>query len=93
MAVFDGHIGQEASEMASKLVLDYIFAHSMFGSFKNWLSLKEEQNTASQNSNEDVELELHKSTLGRWVPFDTSLIKTFIYSLSNKGDWFLFCRY
>ncbi|KAH7838354.1 hypothetical protein Vadar_025327 [Vaccinium darrowii] len=64
VAVFDGHIGQEASEMASKLVLDYIFAHSMFGSFKNWLSLKEEQNTASQNSNEDVELEPHKATLG-----------------------------
>lgn len=72
VAVFDGHIGKEASEMASKLVLDYFFVHSMIGSFKNWLSLKEEQNLAFQNSNEDVELEPHKSTIARWVPFDIS---------------------
>lgn len=63
VAVFDGHIGKDASEMASKLVLDYFFVHSTIGSFKNWLSLKEEQNLAFQNSNEDVELEPHKSTI------------------------------
>lgn len=29
-AVFDGHAGAEASEMASKLLLDYFLLHSMF---------------------------------------------------------------
>ena len=30
MAVFDGHTGEEASEMASKLLLDYFYMHALF---------------------------------------------------------------
>lgn len=34
VAVFDGHIGTEASEMASKLFLDYFYLHSAFLAYK-----------------------------------------------------------
>ena len=34
MAVFDGHIGEEASEMASKLLLDYFYMHALFNTSK-----------------------------------------------------------
>lgn len=34
MAVFDGHGGKEASEMASKLLLDYLYMHALFNSYK-----------------------------------------------------------
>jgi serine/threonine protein phosphatase PrpC len=34
MAVFDGHGGKEASEMASKLLLDYFYMHALFNSYK-----------------------------------------------------------
>ncbi|XP_075641137.1 putative protein phosphatase 2C 51 isoform X1 [Castanea sativa] len=34
MAVFDGHGGKEASEMASKLLLDYFYMHALFKSYK-----------------------------------------------------------
>ena len=34
MAVFDGHGGKEASEMASKLLLDYFYMHALFSSYK-----------------------------------------------------------
>ena len=61
VAVFDGHIGQEASEMASKLLLDYFYLHSVFGLFKD--RLKQEDDMVSQNTNEEPEQ--HKSTLGR----------------------------
>ncbi|PSS07287.1 Protein phosphatase 2C 51 [Actinidia chinensis var. chinensis] len=57
VAVFDGHIGKEASEMASKLFMDYFHLHSVFGLHKNWLSEKEEQDI-------DEESELHSSNLG-----------------------------
>ncbi|XP_057514965.1 putative protein phosphatase 2C 76 isoform X2 [Actinidia eriantha] len=57
VAVFDGHIGKEASEMASKLFMDYFYLHSVFGLHKNWLSEKEEQDI-------DEESELHSSNLG-----------------------------
>ena len=63
VAVFDGHIGKEASEMASKLFMDYFYLHSVFGWHKNWLSEKEEQDI-------DEESELHSSNLGRWASFD-----------------------
>jgi serine/threonine protein phosphatase PrpC len=34
VAVFDGHGGNEASEMASKLLLDYLYMHALFNSYK-----------------------------------------------------------
>ena len=34
MAVFDGHIGKEASEMASKLLLYYVYMHALFNTSK-----------------------------------------------------------
>lgn len=34
MAVFDGHGGEEASEMASTLLLDYFCLHVVFQSYK-----------------------------------------------------------
>ncbi|KAF5454979.1 hypothetical protein F2P56_024603 [Juglans regia] len=34
VAVFDGHGGNEASEMASKLLLDYFYMHAVFNSYK-----------------------------------------------------------
>jgi serine/threonine protein phosphatase PrpC len=34
VAVFDGHGGNEASEVASKLLLDYFYMHALFNSYK-----------------------------------------------------------
>lgn len=34
VAVFDGHGGNEASEMASKLLLDYLYIDALFNSYK-----------------------------------------------------------
>ncbi|GFZ04345.1 kinase superfamily protein [Actinidia rufa] len=67
VAVFDGHIGKEASEMASKLFMDYFYLHSVFGLHKNWLSEKEEQDI-------DEESELHSSNLGRCIPTEASCL-------------------
>ncbi|XP_058197311.1 probable protein phosphatase 2C 51 isoform X1 [Rhododendron vialii] len=39
-AVFDGHGGKEASEMASKNFLDYFFLHVVFNAYKQALSSK-----------------------------------------------------
>ncbi|KAA8550823.1 hypothetical protein F0562_002507 [Nyssa sinensis] len=43
-AVFDGHGGEEASEMASKHLLDYFSLHFVFNTYKQALSYKEERN-------------------------------------------------
>ncbi|KAK3003296.1 hypothetical protein RJ639_018520 [Escallonia herrerae] len=43
VAVFDGHIGKEASEMASKLFLDYFYLHSVFGTYQTKRLLDEEE--------------------------------------------------
>lgn len=39
-AVFDGHGGEEASEMASKNFLDYFLLHVVFKAYKQALSSK-----------------------------------------------------
>ena len=42
VGVFDGHGGEEASEMASKLFIDYFLLHSIFNSYKTIISFNKE---------------------------------------------------
>uniref|UniRef100_A0A5B7ATR6 PPM-type phosphatase domain-containing protein n=1 Tax=Davidia involucrata TaxID=16924 RepID=A0A5B7ATR6_DAVIN len=64
-AVFDGHGGKEASEMASKHLLDYFSLHFVFNTYKQALSYKEEHDhdLAFQGHNRD-EAEHHILNLG-----------------------------
>ncbi|KAK2987136.1 hypothetical protein RJ640_019696 [Escallonia rubra] len=48
VAVFDGHIGKEASEMASRLFLDYFYLHSAFGTYQTKRLLDEEETLISE---------------------------------------------
>ncbi|KAF7153056.1 hypothetical protein RHSIM_Rhsim01G0068400 [Rhododendron simsii] len=59
-AVFDGHAGAEASEMASKLLLDYFLVHSMFISInpntEGYIMVNEGQNEEARQEQHDVRL-------------------------------------
>lgn len=59
-AVFDGHAGAEASEMASKLLLDYFLLHSMFISInpntEGYIMVNEGQNEEARQEQHDVSL-------------------------------------
>ncbi|CAK9143756.1 unnamed protein product [Ilex paraguariensis] len=52
-AVFDGHGGKEASEMASKSLLDYFFLHVLFNTYKQTLPYKEEHDMVSQGHSDE----------------------------------------
>ncbi|PHT80443.1 hypothetical protein T459_18495 [Capsicum annuum] len=45
-AVFDGHGGKEASEMASQRILDYLLLHVIFNTYKNLFSHSKEHEEA-----------------------------------------------
>ncbi|XP_060178063.1 probable protein phosphatase 2C 51 isoform X2 [Lycium barbarum] len=49
-AVFDGHGGKEASEMASQKFLDYFLLHVVFNTYKNLFSHSNEHEEAGQHS-------------------------------------------
>lgn len=49
-AVFDGHGGKEASEMASQKFFDYFLLHVVFNTYKNLFSHSKEHEEAGQNS-------------------------------------------
>ncbi|XP_059625917.1 probable protein phosphatase 2C 51 isoform X2 [Cornus florida] len=49
-AIFDGHSGAEASEMASKCFLDYFYLHVVFNAYKQALSYQEEHGLRISNS-------------------------------------------
>ncbi|KAI8570730.1 hypothetical protein RHMOL_Rhmol01G0059100 [Rhododendron molle] len=59
-AVFDGHAGVEASEMVSKLLLDYFLLHSMFISVnpntEGYIMVNEGQNEEARQEQHDVSL-------------------------------------
>ncbi|XP_075640713.1 putative protein phosphatase 2C 51 [Castanea sativa] len=63
MAVFDGHIGEEASEMASKLLLDYFYMHALF----NTSELMEQYEGVSVTEDEITHLEILKEALLRTI--------------------------
>ncbi|GMP90886.1 hypothetical protein CsSME_00041821 [Camellia sinensis var. sinensis] len=50
-AVFDGHGGKEASEMASENFLGYFFLHVVFNTYKQALSFKAEHDLVVQGPN------------------------------------------
>ncbi|XAR61161.1 Phosphoprotein phosphatase [Bertholletia excelsa] len=52
-AVFDGHGGKEASEMASKNFLDYFFVHVVFNIYKQALFCNAEHNLVFEDRNKD----------------------------------------
>ena len=55
VGVFDGHGGEEASEMASKLFIDYFLLHSIFNSYKTILSFnKEDDDNGSGDDDESI---------------------------------------
>ncbi|XP_027773404.1 probable protein phosphatase 2C 51 isoform X1 [Solanum pennellii] len=49
-AVFDGHGGKEASEMASQKLIDYFLLHVVFNTYKNLFSHSKEHEEPGQNS-------------------------------------------
>lgn len=59
-AVFDGYAGEEASEMASKLLLDYFLLHSMFTSISQntggYILANKEQREEARQGQHDVHL-------------------------------------
>ncbi|KAK9997670.1 hypothetical protein SO802_022356 [Lithocarpus litseifolius] len=59
MAVFDGHIDEEASEMASKLLLDYFYMHVLF----NTSELMEQYGGVPVTEDEITHLEILKEAL------------------------------
>ncbi|KAK7840656.1 putative protein phosphatase 2c 51 [Quercus suber] len=63
MAVFDGHIGEEASEMASKLLLDYFYMHALF----NTSELMEQYEGVPVTEDEITHLEILKEALLRTI--------------------------
>ena len=63
MAVFDGHIGEEASEMASKLLLDYFYVHALF----NTSELMEQYEWLPVTEDEITHLEILKEALLRTI--------------------------
>ena len=63
MAVFDGHIGEEASEMASKLLLDYFYMHALFNTSK----LMEQYEGVPITEDEITHLEVLKEALLRTI--------------------------
>lgn len=90
-AVFDGHNGAEASEMASKLLLEYFTLHTYFildttfsilskksiGRLPN----KGEDYRTSQTRNWNEELGRHVLNFGRCLPL--SLAKTNTHKYTN----------
>lgn len=62
LAVFDGHGGKEASEMASNHLLDYFFLHVIFGTYKQALPYKAEHDLVLIGNNETKS---HNSNIGR----------------------------
>ncbi|GAV87925.1 Pkinase domain-containing protein/PP2C domain-containing protein [Cephalotus follicularis] len=76
VAVFDGHNGMEASEMASKLLLDYFALHTYFlldatfsivlKNYKGRLLNKGEQDVVFQVLNRDEELGQHELNFERF---------------------------
>ena len=63
MAVFDGHIGEEASEKASKLLLDYFYMHALFNTSK----LMEQYEGVLVTEDEITHLEILKEALLRTI--------------------------
>ncbi|KAL8092649.1 hypothetical protein AgCh_034782 [Apium graveolens] len=51
LAVFDGHGGKEASEMASNYLLDYFLLHVIFCTYKQSMLSVEKRKLVSQNKN------------------------------------------
>lgn len=49
-AVFDGHGGEEASEMASKLLMDYFLLHATFSSYKKMIASNEKEDDESRQT-------------------------------------------
>lgn len=62
LAVFDGHGGKEASEMASNYLLDYFFLHVIFSTYKQALPYKAERDLVLTGNNETQN---HNSNIGR----------------------------
>lgn len=81
-AIFDGHNGAEASEMASKLLLEYFTLHTYFildtmfsmlsKELIGRLPKKGEQFRTSQTRNWNEELGGHVLNFGRCLPFPFS---------------------
>ncbi|XP_057460951.1 probable protein phosphatase 2C 51 isoform X2 [Actinidia eriantha] len=53
VAVFDGHGGKEASEMASENLLDYFFLHVVFNTYKQAVTCKTDHDLVFQGPNKD----------------------------------------
>ncbi|XP_063946285.1 probable protein phosphatase 2C 51 isoform X2 [Daucus carota subsp. sativus] len=51
LAIFDGHGGKEASEMASKYLLDYFLLHVIFCTYKQSILLQNKHESVSQGRN------------------------------------------
>lgn len=76
MAVFDGHNGAEASDMASKLLLEYFVLHTFFLIDASYsailkkgsgsLQTSKEHYTLSRRHNWDGLLDGHELDIGRW---------------------------
>lgn len=49
-AVFDGHGGKEANEVASQKFFDYFLLHVVFSTYKNLFSHRNEHEEAGQYS-------------------------------------------
>lgn len=63
LAIFDGHGGEEASEMSSKKLLDYFLLHVVFSTYKQSLPSKNKHYLVSQGKNDT---ENNMLTLGRY---------------------------
>ncbi|XP_059637943.1 probable protein phosphatase 2C 51 isoform X2 [Cornus florida] len=63
VAVFDGPNGYEASEMASKLLLDYFSLHSTFIADKGMLQFEEENVMVAEEPNKDEKPDQYNSIL------------------------------
>ncbi|XP_078429924.1 putative protein phosphatase 2C 76 [Wolffia australiana] len=81
VAVFDGHNGAEASEMSSRLFLDYFYLHVYFLLNRAYSSVFKE---SAQNKGES-EVILHGVSLDEWPGWDTRFEWTDQGSLDRKS--------
>lgn len=58
VGVFDGHGGEEASDMASKLFMDYFLLHTIFNIYKKMIAFNKEQDTDLQSKEGDESLQM-----------------------------------
>ncbi|XP_050236569.1 probable protein phosphatase 2C 51 [Mercurialis annua] len=68
VAVFDGHGGSEASEMASNLLLDYLYLHVVFQSYKKIVQHHDDDvSSSSDHQFSALQLEILKEALSRTI--------------------------